>query len=639
MKLSDTLKKYKRILAALMIFLLVTGIELGFNYPSIKDGYDWLDISGTMGITTLEDREWYEFLLLSEEGLYIKQLRVQGLFRSGADYQIETVEKNGFGKEETHTYSDHLSFWNTEFYTNLGKNVTSLKIRIPVSCLEEGEVPSVSVSNQFELNKYRIFFFAAVFLLLYCIIWEEFFRRKPEWYFALYALIFGCFLISSGQTQINSWDEEVHFRDTFRMASGRVVEWNEATDVIVNASMMKCNTKTEYAWLRKVMDEKGLVTTYVETQQGTIFSYSHLPYLPSALFLKAGILLRLPFTQQFMLGKMGNLLAYIFLMFWAIRLAKRRKLFLTFIAMMPTCLFLAGSYTYDSVGFACVTFACVLWANEVFTEQVEYRKGPVLLSLLLFAVGCSAKIIYMPLALAVILMPQLKVEQKKHRVALGAGILAVCMIVMLTFLGPLLVDLVNGTLTFSDPRGGDTSMMGQLLSMEQHVGESIKMLIRDMFSLDNFRNSGDPALNNFFFGNLMFLNYYRLGVMTDKWCLLLLPVLTILLLYRDEDTENGTAVRTVKRSQVLFAAGLIGLVVVLIWLSMYLAFTPVGEDQILGVQPRYYLPLLYLTAVLVQNKNIFVQIPKKTVIRLSLSVALIFETVSIFDFLLKNRLF
>lgn len=307
--------------------------------------------------------------------------------------------------------------------------------------------------------------------------------------------------------------------------------------------------------------------------------------------------------------------------------------------MMPTCLFLAGSYTYDSVGFACVTFACVLWANEVFTEQRECRRGPVLLSLFLFAVGCSAKIIYMPLALAVILMPQLKVKQKRHRVVLGAGILAVCIIVMLTFLGPILANLVNGTLNFSDPRGGDTSMMGQLLSMEQHIGESIKVLVRDIFRLDNFRNSGDPALNNFFFGNLMFLNYYRLGVMADKWCILLLPVLTILLLYRDEDSEKGTVMRTVKKSQILFIAGLIGLVVVLIWLSMYLAFTPVGEDRILGVQPRYYLPLLYLASLLIQNKKVFVQISRKAVIRLSLGTALVFETVSIFDFLLKNRLF
>ena len=66
------------------------------------------------------------------------------------------------------------------------------------------------------------------------------------------------------------------------------------------------------------------------------------------------------FSVLYALGKIGNLLIYILVMFWAIKLAKRKKLFLIFVALMPTPLFLAASYTYDTIVFSFITLACVL---------------------------------------------------------------------------------------------------------------------------------------------------------------------------------------------------------------------------------------------------------------------------------------
>lgn len=38
---------------------------------------------------------------------------------------------------------------------------------------------------------------------------------------------------------------------------------------------------------------------------------------------------------------------------------------------------------------------------------------------------------------------------------------------------------------------------------------------------------------------------------------------------------------------------MIFVVIGLVWSSLYIVFTPVGATSILGVQARYYLPLLY----------------------------------------------
>ena len=107
------------------------------------------------------------------------------------------------------------------------------------------------------------------------------------------------------------------------------------------------------------MDEHGTEVVMKETQETSGISYDKIAYIPMAVFLFIGKNLKLPFSAVFALGKFGNLLIYVIVMFWAIRLAKSRKLLLAFVAMLPTPLFLASSYTYDSVVFSFITLGCV----------------------------------------------------------------------------------------------------------------------------------------------------------------------------------------------------------------------------------------------------------------------------------------
>ena len=87
-------------------------------------------------------------------------------------------------------------------------------------------------------------------------------------------------------------------------------------------------------------------------------------------------------------------------------------------------------------------------------------------------------------------------------------------------------NTIAGNVSFGgDSRGGDTSVVRQMLSMIQHPWATIKLLVTDILRFDNFRNLGDPSSSNYFVGNLMFLNFGALGVLSHKWVMLLLPVL------------------------------------------------------------------------------------------------------------------
>lgn len=173
------------------------------------------------------------------------------------------------------------------------------------------------------------------------------------------------------------------------------------------------------------------------------------------------------FSVLYALGKIGNLLIYILVMFWAIKLAKRKKLFLIFVALMPTPLFLAASYTYDTIVFSFITLACVLWANELYNESINIRK--IIGMVLLFAIGCFSKAVYIPMILIMLILPIASTKKKKDKIIVWTMILCITCLVMLTFVLPTLTSTMAGDLSFGgDSRGGATSVVGQLVSMVKH---------------------------------------------------------------------------------------------------------------------------------------------------------------------------
>lgn len=626
-------KKYKRIAAVLIIALLTVLIELIFNIHSIVDGYDWQDISGNIQIEKEDEYEKYVIAFTPDKETYIKQLRLVGDFADDDTYTVKTQQLNDFDREETVYYWDNISTDLTESYTNIGKKVTNIEISFYKT--EKTKLYSVAFSNRFEFNKYRAMFIMCVLTFLYVMLFEMKTLRKIEWYFFSFTVAFGMLIIIFAQPIYNAWDEEVHFQNVYSIASGKNVEWSEATQDIINKNVVNCNTKAEFAELRELMDKRGNENFHMEIKETAVVSYSFLAYIPTALFVKIGMLFNLSFSKLYMLGKIGNLLFYAFVMFWAIRLAKAKRLFLLFIAMAPTSVYLAASYTYDAAVFACVTLGSVLWCNEMFYSQKKYQAANVVAAILLFSVGCLSKAVYIPLILVMLLLPQVQNMKKKYKALFWAGILTVLVLVLMTFVLPVFSNTIAGNVSFGgDTRGGDTSVVRQLTSMLEHPWASIKLVVTNILQLDNFRNLGDPSSSNYFVGNLMFLNWGALGILSHKWAMLLIPVLFITLLYREKKEDSFCYISWYK----VFITLIIMITVVLIWVALYLSFTPVGEEAIAGVQARYYLPLLYMAALLVTNRKMYIQMSDNHALKLVLASVNIVWIISMYSFLLQPRL-
>lgn len=630
----EAIKKHKRIVAAVVILILTAIIEIECNYQAIRHGYTDLDLSEYITEENSLGTEKFVVSYAFPQKNYIKQIKLTGSFPKEQWFKIKVTEVNPFGKEEEKTYSDTVNGWFNDYYTDISANVTSLEIEIDKP--KDAQLTGVVCSNNVEINKYRILFFVMAFSMLYLAVFEKKASKKPERFFAVYALIFGMLIIFFAQPVKNSWDEQVHFQNAYRLASGRIVKWTEAAVDIKDVSSVKCNTKAEYAELRKYMDEKGKELLYTEKKETLIPSYTVLAYVPQALFLKIGMLLHLPFSVLYAFGKVGNLILFIGVMYCAISIAKKKKLLLMFFAMMPTVIFQASSYTYDIVVLSFITLACVMWANEMYFLRKGVETWKVIAMVLLFTIGCFSKAVYIPLLLLVILLPEYQKMSNKNKIFLWGGIALIVMLVMMTFVLPTLTSTVARDLSFGgDSRGGDTGSVRQIISMVKHPWASIKLMLGSIIQLDNFRNLGYSSADNYFFGNLMFLNFAEAGILSDKWSVLLVPMFTILAICPEANADPHYKLKLWDKF-VIFVS-VFG-TIFMIWLALYLSFTPVGENEIRGVQARYYLPLIYmLFALLPWNKKCF-DFKREKLIRASLCIVQILGWVLMYQTMIQGRL-
>ena len=78
--------------------------------------------------------------------------------------------------------------------------------------------------------------------------------------------------------------------------------------------------------------------------------------------------------------------------------------------------------------------------------------------------------------------------------------------------------------------------------------------------------------------------------------------------------------------------------VALVWLAMYLAFTPIGADAIEGVQARYFIPLLLPAAYTLWNNRIQIKVSKQRYYQIVLGAALALAGVCFYQTLILGRL-
>lgn len=167
-----------------------------------------------------------------------------------------------------------------------------------------------------------------------------------------------------------------------------------------------------------------------------------LLYLPSAAVVFLCFLLHLGFVPTLMLGRLANLLCFAALAALAVRRAPFGKRIFAAVSLLPMTLHLAASFSRDALLLGLCFAFTALCAQAVFAPSDARLSWQLWLPLALCGLLLApAKVVYLPLAALVLLIPAARLGQ---RAGLKKAVyLAACVLLALALNGTMLSDAIT----------------------------------------------------------------------------------------------------------------------------------------------------------------------------------------------------
>ena len=444
-------------------------------------------------------------------------------------------------------------------------------------------------------NPYRaLFVFSTVFLLLWLSLFSNYAAAKPHVTFLVICLVTGSVLAISLPPNKVGNDEETHLQAVMDIAA--FPSELHVSDAIMNQLMVtdlnnpeaQPGSIEEMESYVQIMEEAG---NYKSGNRNPDFytPKNRVPaYLASAFGVKLAKGLGLSWPSVMLVGRLMNLLMYGVLMATAIKRLPCGKLLMIVIGLFPQNLFLAATFSYDPFITACLSlgFACLM--EELLNPQREINMRTQTVMALSFSAGCVVKAVYAPLILTALLMPRGKFNKKTSQICYRAFILLLFVLLISSFILPTVVAPSET----GDLRGGDTSEVSQIGFILGAPLSYALILLRQMISWIPQCFIGPDCttfMGHIVDGNSAFKGYYQAVFL----------ILTVSVL-----SDRRSAAKTVlSEGQKLWIFLMAGAACVLIWTSMYVAFTEPGAEEIAGVQGRYFIPLIFPLYLLLNQRK------------------------------------
>lgn len=346
------------------------------------------------------------------------------------------------------------------------------------------------------------------------------------------------------------------------------------------------------------LDEKASQGSYGIDHNASYFKYAAVGYLPAATGLWLSRVLHLPLTWQFVMGKLFNLLFYAAISFAAIRILPRKKMLASVVALLPTNVFLASNYTYDTWVTCLLLLATALVYREIVRRDVRLSDKNAVKIGAAFLLALGPKAIYFPLVGIAALMPRSKYsDSRKRRVFIGFFV-AIAILVLLSFVLPFMVTTGSGVET-GDTRGGaGVSSPGQVRFVLSDP--LLAFNIFTSFILNTWISLPGSDNATSFFGYLGQPHSFQ-PVLSGVPAVLV--ALACVLDNRETTGKVGVAGKV--WTAALALVSMYGIVA-----ALYVSFTPVGLHQVNGVQGRYLLPLVFPLAAILGDLKIENKYPR-----------------------------
>ncbi|MDO4939097.1 MAG: DUF2142 domain-containing protein [Lachnospiraceae bacterium] len=309
-------------------------------------------------------------------------------------------------------------------------------------------------------------------------------------------------------------------------------------------------------------------------------------YLPQATGITIGRLFNTSALTMLNLGKIFNLLVFCILVYFAVRIMPFGKSIMMASVLLPMTVNLAASMSYDAmlIGCAYVFIAEILYL-AYGADRAEW-KDIVILAIIL-AVMSPCKIVYSLIVFLFLIVPREKFKSTGMYAAAWA-ILIVAAIGASAVVNAGVISYYASSSTGNVPWAGEPGFTVSYVL--HHPLESARVIY------DTLMYQGDyyhQTMIGAYLGNVneaLDVPYFVIMILTAG--LVMLPL---------SASEQDRQLKGRDKLIIL----IVGLVISGLLLgSMMIAWTPLTSPVILGVQGRYFLPLLPAALLLLRNRKL-----------------------------------
>jgi len=426
---------------------------------------------------------------------------------------------------------------------------------------------------------------------------------KPQSVFLITAILWGITnIILTPPFQVP--DEPAHFYKSLQVSEGKLFSENFQNQVggYFPKGSNRIATFFDYTFLEsgyrfhfhdlaealKIRPDTSAVTFIQFPNTARIFP---VPYFPQAFGIMIGKLFFNSPLVWFYAGRLFNLIAWISLLFFAIKIVPVHKWTMVLLALLPMHINLAASQSADAFTNAISFLGIAIFLRLIFTKDYMRWKSAFWMLLVLSLVSLS-KNVYISLALLFFLIPKTKFQTRRfYKLSLAlVAFVGILGFLAGSFYTSKVYHLVEPGVSFFPHFADSVPPVDHLKQIRFILANPMEYLF---ILADSLRNQWQVLI------------YSGIGVL--GWLNVSLPIwyysfmaITVLCMAFFEHSEN---IVVKLKNKLLFLLVVI-ITIVLICTISYLTWTPVGQNTIDGLQGRYFIPILPLVFVLFYNRRL-----------------------------------
>ena len=324
-------------------------------------------------------------------------------------------------------------------------------------------------------------------------------------------------------------------------------------------------------WVRMFSGADGLsLSGYIGSFNTWFFGY--LPYTAGMTIAN---LFGMPYTVYGTFTLMVGMLTYAAMCSSAVAAAPKYKLAFMAAALIPTAVFQSVNISYDAPIAASLLLGTALVMRELCTPDERLKGKNAVAMAMLFSLGTIAKPAYSMSLMLMWLMPKGKFAGKRQRIVFCVFVL----VLLAACLGSMALGMYGDQLNGDDRMEG-SDPAGQIASFMSNPHKTLSVLGR-------YLTQEVPVL-------------FKLGCSTWAYCganggISLAALVTLLFAAFIALDEKHGPVLTWRRRVMIALTGFLPLLGLI--LAQWLVSTPVDSATVVGMQPRYVVPVLVYSAL------------------------------------------